>query len=156
MPHNISWNEINGLVGLLAERVADKQIDTIVGISRSGLIPAVMLSHILGVRKFAVLDIIRTTSDNINADKTKANYRGILNEQFITGQSVLLVDDIVGEGMTIRTAKEILKNLGANAISSTLVVNQNNLGTIAPEAIVDYYGCIVHEWVIFPWEGKEA
>ncbi|TBR56906.1 hypothetical protein B4U84_26010 [Westiellopsis prolifica IICB1] len=53
-------------------------------------------------------------------------------------------------------AKEILKNLGANAMSATLVINQANLGTIAPEAIVDYCGCIVHEWVIFPWEGKEV
>jgi uncharacterized protein len=151
----ISWNEINGLVRLIADRVGDKPIDAIVGISRSGLIPAVMLSHTLGVRNFAVLDIIRTTSDNVNADKTIANYRGILNQQFITGQNVLLVDDIVGEGMTLRTAKEILKDIGANIISATLVVNQNNLGTIAPEEIVDHDGCIVHGWVIFPWEGKD-
>ncbi len=151
----ISWNEINGLVRLIADRVRDKPIDAIVGISRSGLIPAVMLSHTLGVRNFAVLDIIRTTSDNVNADKTIANYRGILNQQFITGQNVLLVDDIVGEGMTLRAAKEIIKDIGANIVSATLVVNQNNLGTIAPEEIVDHYGCIVHGWVIFPWEGKE-
>ncbi|TBR56910.1 hypothetical protein B4U84_26045 [Westiellopsis prolifica IICB1] len=155
MPY-ISWDEINGLVGLLAERVADKPIDAIVGISRSGLIPAVMLSHVLGVRKFAVLDIIRTTSDNVNAEKTRANYRGLLNEEFITGHNVLLVDDIVGEGMTLRTAQEVIKNLGTNVISATLVVNQTNLGTIPSESIVDYYGCIVHEWVVFPWEGKEA
>jgi len=153
--HHISWDEINGLVRLIADGVKEKSIDTVVGISRSGLIPAVMLSHILGVRNFAVLDIIRTTSDNINADKTGANYRGILNEQFIRGQNVLLVDDIVGEGMTLRTAKQILKGLDANLVSATLVVNQSNLGKISPEEIVDLYGCIVQGWVIFPWEGKQ-
>lgn len=153
--HYLSWDEINGLVLLIADEVKQKSIDTIVGISRSGLIPAVMLSHTLGVRNFAVLDIIRTTSDEINAEKTGANYRGILNKQFITGQNVLLVDDIVGEGMTLRNAKQILKDLDANVVSATLVINQNNLGTISPEEVVDIYGCVVHGWVIFPWEGKE-
>ncbi|MFB2938893.1 phosphoribosyltransferase [Aerosakkonemataceae cyanobacterium BLCC-F154] len=153
--HYISWDEINGLVRLIADEVKQKSIDTIVGISRSGLIPAVMLSHTLGVRNFAVLDIIRTTSDDINAEKTGANYRGILNEQFIKGKNVLLVDDIVGEGMTIRNAKQILKDLDANVVSATLVINQDNLGTTSPEEVVDICGCIVHGWVIFPWEGKE-
>lgn len=151
----ISWDEINGLVALLANRVQDKQIDSIVGISRSGLIPAVMLSNTLGVRNFAVLDIIRITSDSINADKTGANYRSILNKHFITGKNILLVDDIVGEGMTMRTACKLLKEMDANVISTTLVVNQANLGSIVPETVVDYYGCLVHGWVIFPWEGKD-
>jgi len=47
----ISWEEIDGLIIHLADRIKTEMpyIESIVGIERGGLIPAVMLSHKLGL-----------------------------------------------------------------------------------------------------------
>lgn len=152
--HVFSWAEIDGLVELLADKVSDLKFDAIVGISRSGLVPAVMLSHIIGVRAFSVIDIIRTVSDDINAGKNDPVCRGIFNPEALAGQRVLLVDDIVGKARTVRMAGEALRDIGALPCSATLVVNQANLGNVSPGSVVDFHGCVVHGWVVFPWEGK--
>ncbi|MFY0580466.1 phosphoribosyltransferase [Cystobacter fuscus] len=151
----LSWQEIDQLVGLLSRQLRSMPIDVVLGVSRSGLVPAVMLSHHLGIRDFAVLDIKRTESDERNARKSAPVLRGILNPSLLKGRDVLLVDDIVGEGLTMRAAYEVLRPLCRSITSCALAVNQRNLGTAAPRDVVNHHGCLVHGWIEFPWEGKE-
>jgi uncharacterized protein len=153
--HYISWQEIDGMVALLADQLQTANIDVVLGVSRSGLIPAVMLSHILGVRPFAVVDIARTTSDDINAQKTEPEFRGSLNLGSLKGKNALIVDDIVGKGLTMRMVQKLVGEQGAIVTSVTLVVNQENLGLENPSDVVDHYACLLNGWVVFPWEGKE-
>lgn len=152
--HRFCWEEIAGLARLLADRLADARIDGVVGIARSGLVPAVMLSHMLGVRPFAVLDIARTHSDAIRADKSQPANHGSLGLERMRGHRVLLVDDIVGQGLTLDAARRDLLDAGIDPVTATLVVNRANLAGRDPHAIVDHWACEVHGWVIFPWEGK--
>ena len=53
MKHKVylTWKEVDTLVTILKNKVLDKlpEIDSVMGIARGGLIPAVMLSHKLGV-----------------------------------------------------------------------------------------------------------
>jgi hypoxanthine phosphoribosyltransferase len=149
------WAEIDALVELIAERAAEQKVEVIVGIARSGLVPAVMLSHRIGVRPFSVIDIARTTSDGINASKSAPVWHGISNQDAVAGRRVLLIDDIVGHAMTMPMAAAALRDLGAHPVTATLVVNQRNLGARAPRTVVDIYGCVVYGWVVFPWEGKD-
>ena len=44
----ISWNDVDEMVFKLYKLLKDQDIDKVVGISRGGLIPGVMLSHWLG------------------------------------------------------------------------------------------------------------
>jgi hypothetical protein len=150
----ISWAEIDGLVELLADRVSNLGLEAIVGISRSGLVPAVMLSHTIGVRALSAINIVRTLSDEINAAKKEPVCHGILHPQALAGRKILLVDDIVGKGLTMRMAVAALRDIGAAPLSATLVVNKANLGDTPLDSVVDHYGCLVHGWVVFPWEGK--
>jgi uncharacterized protein len=150
----ISWAEIDGLVELLADRVSNLGLDAIVGISRSGLVPAVMLSHMIGVRALSVINIARTLSDEINAAKKEPVCHGILGPQALAGRKILLVDDIVGKGLTMRMAVQALRDIGASPLSASLVVNKANLGETPLDSVVDFHGCLVHGWVVFPWEGK--
>jgi hypoxanthine phosphoribosyltransferase len=155
-PHAVSWTEIEGLVELIAEQGLKRNVDTVVGIARSGLVPAVMLSHRMGIRSFAVMDIARTASDEVDAEKSDPRLHGILNRDLLTGRRLLLVDDIVGAGLTMQTACATLREIKAEIVTAALVVNQRNLGPIAPTSVVDIVGCVVHGWVIFPWEGKDV
>ena len=153
--HRFSWEEIAGLTRLLADRLADARLGGVVGIARSGLVPAVMLSHMLGVRPFAVLDIARTHSDAIRADKSQPATRGALGLARMRGRRVLLIDDIVGQGLTLEAARRQMVDAGADPVTAALVVNRANLAGRDPRAIVDHWACDVHGWVIFPWEGKD-
>ena len=49
--YNIDWFEIESLVNHLCEKINshDKKYQNILGLQRGGLIPAVMVSHILGI-----------------------------------------------------------------------------------------------------------
>lgn len=152
--HVLSWPEIDGIVELLADKVGHLNFEAIVGISRSGLVPAVMLSHTIKVRALSVINIVRTVSDDINAAKRDPVCHGISNPEWLAGRKVLLVDDIVGKAQTVRMATEALRDVGATPLSATLVVNKANLGDVAPESVVDFHGCVVNGWVVFPWEGK--
>ena len=73
----ITWKEIDTLVTILIHKVLDKlpEIDSVTGIARGGLIPAVMLSHKLGV------------------PYTQA-----------VGPNTLVVDDICDSGVTLKDA----------------------------------------------------
>lgn len=154
--HAFSWGEIDALVEVVAERAAGQKVEAIVGIARSGLVPAVMLSHKIGVRPLSVIDIARTNSDDINSSKSAPVWHGISNRSAVAGRRVLLIDDIVGHGLTMPMAVAALRDLGADPVTATLVVNQRNLGARAPGSVVDVYGCVVHGWVVFPWEGKDS
>jgi hypoxanthine phosphoribosyltransferase len=151
----IGWAEIDGLVELIAERALQHRVEAIVGVARSGLVPAVMLSHRIGVRPLAVIDIARTESDAVHAAKAQPKLRSVSNPDAVQGRRVLLIDDIVGGGITMSMASQVLRDLQADVVTATLVVNQCNLGRIPAQRVVDIVGCVVHGWVVFPWEGKE-
>lgn len=153
-PLLLSWNEVHDLVELLADSVREKTFDIVVGISRSGLVPAVMLSHALGVRPFAVLDIARTSSDAYHSEKHAPVVRHEMNLSNLGGLRVLLVDDIVGAGETLRVARALLDSRGAKTTAVALVFNRKNSKT-ATVAELDHYGCQVESWVEFPWECKD-
>lgn len=73
----LTWEQVDTLVTILKNKVLDKLpgIDSVTGIARGGLIPAVMLSHKLGVP-----------------------YTNLV------GPNTLVVDDICDSGVTIKEA----------------------------------------------------
>ncbi len=79
MKHKVylTWEQVDTLVTILKHKVLDKlpEIDSVTGIARGGLIPAVMLSHKLGV------------------PYTQA-----------VGPNTLVVDDICDSGVTLKDA----------------------------------------------------
>ena len=79
MKHKVylTWEQVDTLVTILKHKVLDKlpEIDSVTGIARGGLIPAVMLSHKLGV------------------PYTQS-----------VGPNTLVVDDICDSGVTLKDA----------------------------------------------------
>ena len=73
----LTWEEVDDLVNILKQKVLDElpEIGSVMGIARGGLIPAVMLSHKLGVPYTNLID-----------------------------PNTLVVDDICDSGVTINEA----------------------------------------------------
>lgn len=131
---------------------SDFEPDYIVGIVRGGSVPAVYLSHKL---KIPVQMLHWNTRDNVDWNGNESNTW--IPEDINNGKKVLLVDDIVDGGDTIR---EILEDW-ESSIFGTL--NRENIKiaslvyNVAQDIEVDFYDFAIDRnedsrWIVFSWE----
>lgn len=149
----LTWDNIHILVKSLAAEISkDGRPGVIAAIARGGLIPAVMTAHAIGSRDLRSVVITRTITDDVNAAKTVepvVSNPSTLGD--LTGQDVLLVDDIAGTGDTLASARTLLAQLGAAQVrAAVLRLNTGNWQCRNREP--DYVGDRAKGWVIFPWE----
>jgi len=125
----MSWKWVDDQIEELAERLKDKKLRYISGIPRGGLIPAIMLSHKLGVTY-------------IPFDEAKKYGRHDLR---VKNEDILLVDDICDSGVT-------MKDYAPRFITATLCLRYIS------ETIPEYYGEKIKDdrWLVFPWERNDS
>lgn len=79
-----------------------------------------------------------------------------MNLSKIRGKKVLIVDDILGSGATIRKIKEEVKKWEPEELRTAIcVVNEQNWeksNRSNYNAEIEYIGKAVRGWVVFPWE----
>lgn len=149
-----TWEEISRLNHKIAKNIKNSyNPDVIIAIQRGGFIPAVNLSHLLGVRDIRPLHVKRTLSDDVMAEKVKPTIRGKQSLGNIKGKNVLIVDDIVGSGETIDIVQKFIINKGAKEIKTAIIlINDTNLNKSEKNPIIDFWGKKINAWAIFPWE----
>lgn len=111
----------------------------ILGLSRGGLVPAVELSHLYNV-PLKVLDVTTREVFEIPNDFS------VLDT--LTGNNVLIVDDVCDSGLTLEMVKENLPaNVNAKFACCFNKVNENDFP-------LDYSGEDMEDnpWIVFPWE----
>lgn len=120
--------------------------DLVVGVSRGGLVPAVMLSHAYDV-KMICLDISLR-------DKKLVESRGFdqTHDLASKGSRVLVVDDINDSGNTIATVRTVLQDLDPDLVKIAVLVNNND-----SHQRVDACGLAISKqedprWIVYPWE----
>ena len=127
--------------------------DYIVGIVRGGSVPAVFLSHKL---KIPVQMIHWNTRD----DGTGNEHNGWIPEDLHNGKNILLVDDIVDGGDTIRELlddwQESTAGLGDLPLQNIKIAAMYY--NTAQDVNVDFYHHTIdrsfdQRWIHFPWEG---
>ena len=125
----MSWKWVDDQIEELAERLKDKKLRYISGIPRGGLIPAIMLSHKLGVTY-------------IPFDEAKKYGRHDIR---FKNEDILLVDDICDSGVT-------MKDYAPRFITATLCLRYIS------ETIPEYYGEKIEDdrWLVFPWERNDS
>lgn len=150
--YQMSWTRYSALITAIANQVraADLKPDIIIGIAKGGLVPCVTLSHILEIQQFGAIYIRHNQSSSPFPCRDGAelfwSYVGRSR-----GLNVLIVDDIIGTGETLRLATEIIQSDGPKSIiTASLVVNRN--GGQSP----DFCGIEVDDWILFPWESRES
>lgn len=141
---SLSWETVNLGVDILACCLRNARVDHIVGITRGGLVPAVMLSHRLGAKFFHVVTASSYSDDGRKLKKPSViipdDVRTYLNTVDI--QRVLFVDDIVDSGETLKAVHDEYS-------AARFAV----LMTKIPAKDILYFGTIPKDvWVKFPWE----
>lgn len=146
----ISWKEFEKNCFILAKKIQalpkNEKIDTIVAISRGGLVPARILSDFLSIH---ISHITISSYNDLKQKKetviTESPSRSFRNE------TILLVDEVSDSGKTFKRALSYFSNFHIKKIYTLAPY-------LKPESrfIPDFWAVKSPDWFIFPYELKET
>lgn len=147
----ISWNELGKLTIDLARKIGTEfEVDAMVGIGNSGVIPAAIIAKILKVDEFYVVTV-KLYDENKPpkklSNKPKIAYHNIND---LKNKNVLVVDDFIRSGLTLDSVINLVNDLGAKEVKSAVIA----IGKEA-EMQPDYFARRYESCVIFPWDVLE-
>ncbi len=148
----VPWDEALKLCYSLAGKILDSgaSFDAIVTISRGGLVPARIVSDVLGIEEMYV---IRSRFWGIAGKVFDEPQVSIHEPLDVSGKDVLVVDEVVDTGLTMGKVMGIIKGMGARNVKSA-VLHYKLTSSLRP----DYYVEVVKEWVwiFYPWSFSET
>ncbi|MFZ2455140.1 MAG: phosphoribosyltransferase [Candidatus Altiarchaeia archaeon] len=147
----LGWEDAYSLAEKVAKKITrDGYVpDHIIGITRGGWVPAVMLSDLLGVKDLLSM---RVEHWGVTAEKdAKAVLKYPLPTD-LSGKKILLVDDLTDTGDSIALAIEEIRNHKAAEVRTATLIHKKQ-SRIEP----DYYAKKTGkwEWIILPWNINE-
>ena len=145
-----AWEQTYSMLLKLAQKIRHDMFspDIIVGVSRGGSPPAIVLSDLLenpeiaNVKAEFYLGVEETKKKPVITQPVSVN---------VKGKKVLVVDDVADTGKSLRLVKTHLLGQGTKSLKiATLYYKPWSV------TMPDYYEKTTHDWIIFPWERKEA
>lgn len=140
-----TWDDLTAHLMAMAAKIRElpEQPDIIVAIARGGLVPARILSDLLGptVASYTVssYEALQRNSD----EHMSFELGGRLDHH----KHVLLVDDVSDTGHTFTRAIKYLRKHGAGKITTAAIFTKP--GSILPP---DIYAAETDAWIIFPFD----
>ncbi|MEM2005057.1 MAG: phosphoribosyltransferase [Zestosphaera sp.] len=148
----VPWSKALSMCYRLAESILDSSEDfsTVVTISRGGLVPARIVSDVIGVDDLHVVRSRFWGVGGIIFKEPEISYYGGLN---LGGKKVLIVDEVVDTGSTMSRIVRLVNDLGASKVK-TAVLHYKTSSSLKP----DYYVELVEKWVwiYYPWSFSET
>lgn len=147
------YHKFSAGISKIAKAIIESQFDPdyIVGVVRGGAVPAVHLSHKL---KIPVVMVHWSSRDNMVGGNESNCW---IPEDILDGKRVLLVDDIVDGGETIRQVMEDWGNSVRDAMDLRNVKVASLVYNTAQDVVVDFYDVAIDRnedprWISFHWE----
>jgi uncharacterized protein len=149
---HISWARYGKMADMMVKKIKGKRykFDLVIGIARGGIPLAMVISDRLGVR----IDLINVksyykSSYGTRGKRTKPRIISTISSS-LEGKRVLLVDDLIEEGDTMRLLRGYIEGMHPSTIK-TAVFFRKPWSRFEP----DFYIRTVDRWVVFPWEMGE-
>lgn len=143
----LSWTQIEELVARLSEQMRGQQFDAMLAVTRGGLVPAGLIAYHLGIRNILVAAVQFYTG--VGRRASAPTFLQFPADPFLSGKSVLIVDDIWDSGKTVSAVKGRVQDAGGKPIVAVLHYKPDaSLFTDTP----DYYVESTSAWIVYPWE----
>ena len=151
--YNLSWEEVEIGVSNILRQIKQKniKIDTIIPLLRGGAPIGNLLSNNMDA-DISYMHIRRTKSNDVNAVFGTPVLKGITNKEAIEGKDILIVDDLLDKGDTMKFAIQELEKYNPKSIHIAVLYNFTNLDN--PERYLIGLTMEDKKWIVFPWETK--
>ena len=142
-----SWNEIYESSLTLAARIRAIEkvpFETLVGVSRGGLVLCRILSDLLDIQDIRILKCEYYT------DVGETRKKPLISQELqgdLKGKNVLVVDDVADSGKSLVAIMDYLKQKNPSRIRVVTIYMKPNSSKIP-----DYFAKRTTSWIIFPWE----
>jgi uncharacterized protein len=144
-----TWAQVDRWADRLAEsvRAAERIPDTLVGLTRGGWVPTRMLSDRLGVKR---LVSARAQHWGVTAtpDGAASLTEGLSGP--VTGENVLIVDDITDTGESLHLALEHVRAAGPARLETATFLHIPH-SKVVPTYFAEEIPRDAWVWVVFPW-----
>ncbi len=144
----LDWSNYGRLASTLAKTIKrdGEGFDLVVAIARGGIPLALVVADELGLK----MDIINVKSYTGIGKRTQPRILSTLTN-VAGGSRILLVDDLVDEGETMKKVTSYLRKMNPEVLK-TAVLFKKPWSTFSP----DYCLKTVDKWVVFPWDTGET
>ncbi len=145
----LSWESFGKAIRELAGQVVDSgyRPDLLLSITRGGLVPAGAISYAIGIKNLHIINVEFYTGV---AERLPMPVllppvpAGVA----LSGQRILIVDDVADTGETLRTVHDFCAGHVAEARTAVLYEKPHSL------VKCDYVWKHTSEWVSFPWSSE--
>ena len=106
----VSWEDLDRLVGELADRLVGQPFDVMLAITRGGMVPAGMLAYRLRLRDILVAAV--EYYDDTGQHGPTPTFFQFPADPLLRGKRVLIVDEVWDSGTTIHAVTERVRQAG--------------------------------------------
>jgi hypoxanthine phosphoribosyltransferase len=145
-PINVSWDELDRLVGVLADRVGS-DYDLVLAITRGGLVPAGILAYRLDLREILVAGVEFYTTGGRTHEAPRFGH--FPDAELLRGKRILVVDEVWESGETMAAVFERVRAAGGLPMSAVIHYKPGR-SRVALEP--DHYAALAHGWVTYPYK----
>ncbi len=143
----VSWDELDQLVMILAERLAGQDFDVMLAITRGGMVPAGMLSYRLGLRDILVAAV--EYYDDHGRPGPHPTFFQFPADPLLRGKRVLIVDEVWDSGTTIHAVTERVRQAGGDPVTAVLHYKPTHS---VVEGRPDVHAVETDAWVVYPFK----
>lgn len=143
----VSWQQIETMVGQLAQQMQAQSFDTMLAVTRGGLVPAGLIAYHLGIRNILVAAVQFYTG--VGQRAATPTFLQFPEDPFLHGKTILVVDDIWDSGKTISAVKQRIHSAGGTPVTAVLHYKPN--ASLFPDQ-PEHYVEATDAWIVYPWE----
>lgn len=146
----LSWSDVDQLIDMMVPQLkVAGTFDSILLITRGGIIPGGLLAEALDVRNIltAAVDFPATELAGLMA---WPSFMQFPEASLLQGRRVLVVDDVWGSGRTSTAVRGRVEKAGSTPY--TCVLHFNPYRSLFNKAKPDFYGAVTDAYIVYPWE----
>ncbi len=148
----MGWDEFENITNNILQKIRKENIhiDTIVPVLRGGAYLGNMLNNNIKNTDISYIHVRRSESNEKNSFLGTPVFKGITNVDKISGKDVLITDDMLDKGVTMKFVIEEIKKLNPKSIKVAVLYNFTKLDD--EQMYIVGASMEQKKWIVYPWE----
>lgn len=143
----LDWNDVAALSRALAAELVATRFDTLLAVSRGGLVPAAMLAQLLGMRDVSLASVASYEGEERGDALVFYHFP---RPEDLAGRRVLVVDDVWDSGRTAVAVRDRVRAAGGRPTLAVLHFKPDS--SVFPGQEPEHFVESTDAWIVYPWE----